>query len=85
MSEFSYTITDKYDLAARSALDIIRLAGKYNCRTYVVNNSHVSDISRLFILFGIALKCGDTIKFVAEGADETLAIDKIEQYVSSNM
>ena len=78
MKEFSYTITNEYDLAAKPAFDLIKLAGEHDCRTYVVKNDHATDIS-------IGTKCGDTIKFVTDGVDEKSAIDKIGKYVSCNM
>ena len=64
MKEFSYTITNEYDLAAKPAFDLIKLAGEHDCRTYVVKNDHATDIKKLFILLSIVSKCGDTIKLV---------------------
>ena len=85
MKEFSYTITNEYDLAAKPAFELIKLAGEHDCRTYVVKNDHATDIKKLFILLSIGTKCGDTIKFVTDGVDEKSAIDKIGKYVSCNM
>ncbi len=85
MREFSYTITNKYDLAAKPALDLIKLAGEHNCRTYVVKDNQVADIKKLFVLLSLGAQCGETIKFVTEGADENHAIDRIGNYVTNNM
>ena len=57
MKEFSYTITNEYDLAAKPAFDLIKLAGEHDCRTYVVKNDHATDIKKLFILLSIGTKC----------------------------
>ncbi len=85
MREFSYTITNRYDLAAKPALDLIKLAGEHNCRTYVVKDNQAADISKIFVVLSLGTKCGDTIKFITEGTDENNAIDKIGKYVSRNM
>lgn len=85
MREFSYTITNEYDLAAGPALDLIKLAGMHDCKTYIVKDNQAADISKLFVVLSIGTKCGDTIKFVTEGADESRAIDRIGNYVRHNM
>lgn len=85
MREFSYTITNKYDLAAKPALDLIKLAGEHKCKTYVVKDNQAADISKLFVLLSVGTKCGDTIKFITDGKDEKHAIDQIGKYVSHNM
>ena len=85
MREFSHTVTNKYELAAKPAMDIIRLAGEHNCRTYVESRDYVTDIGKLFILLSSGIKTGDKIKFITEGADEKRAIDKIGKYDTSNM
>ena len=75
MKEFSYTITNEYDLAAKPAFDLIKLAGEHDCRTYVVKNDHATDIKKLFILLSIGTKCGDTIKFVTDGVDNKISLN----------
>lgn len=85
MREFSYTITNKYDLAAKPALDLIKLAGEHDCRTYIVKDNHVADIKKIFVLLSLGIGRGDTIKFITEGADENHAIDQIGRYVTHNM
>lgn len=85
MRELSYTVTDKHDLAAKTALDIIRLAGAYNCRTYVSKNNYITDIDKLFIFLSYGIAKGDTIKFITDGLDEKPAIDKIDNYITSNL
>ena len=85
MREILHTITDKYDLAAKPALDIIRLAGQHKCRTYVAKNDYVTDIDKLFIMLSYNAKEGDTIRFITDGVDENTAIEEIGSYVSANM
>ena len=85
MRVFSHTVTNKYDLAAKPAMDIIKLAGEHKCRTYFESRDYVTDIDKLFILLSYGIKAGDTIKFITEGDDEKCAIDKIGKYVSRYM
>ncbi len=85
MREFSHTITNKFSLAAKPAMDIIKLAKDYNCRIYVKNNNYITDINKLFVLLSYGINNGDTIKFITEGVDEKPAIDEIGKYVSRNM
>lgn len=85
MKEFSHTVTNKYDLAAKPAMDIIKLAREHNCRTYVASRDYVTDINKLFILLSSSINRGDTIKFITDGVDEKSAIDRIGKYVSRNM
>ena len=85
MREFSHTITNKYDFAAKPALDIIKLAGEHRCRTYIKNRDYVTDVGKLFIMLSSSINAGDTIKFITDGVDEKSAIEKIGTYVSHNM
>ncbi len=85
MREFSHTITSNYALAAKPALDIIKLAGEHKCKTYVKSRDYVTDIGKLFIVLSSGIGAGDTIEFITEGADEKSAIDKIGKYVARNM
>lgn len=85
MREFSYKLSNKYDLAAKPALDLVKLASEHDCKTYFIKDNQKADINRLFILLSLGVKSGDTIKFITDGVDENAAIDKIGHYVSRNM
>lgn len=85
MREFSYKLSNKYDLAAKPALDIVKLASEHECMTYFIKDNQKANIDKLFILLSLGVKCGDTIKFITDGIDENNAIDRIGKYVTRNM
>ena len=36
-------------------------------------------------LMGLGVKCGDTVKFTVEGADEDAAAEAIEKFMNDNL
>jgi phosphocarrier protein len=43
------------------------------------------DVTKLMMLMGLGVKCGDTVTFTVEGGDEEAVCAKIEEFFKANM
>ena len=83
MRVFEYTLVNEYGLHAKPAVDLIRIAGKYKCKTFLVKENRRADISKYFVLMAIGARRGDTVRF--EGPDENAAIEELAEYIKVNL
>ena len=85
MRVFEYTLVNEYGLHAKPAVDLIRIAGKYKCKTFLVKENRRADISKYFVLMAIGARRGDTVRFEPEGPDENAAIEELAEYIKVNL
>ena len=43
------------------------------------------DVTKLMMLMGLGVKCGDTVNFTVEGPDEEAAAKAIEEFMQANL
>ena len=85
MKSFVYTIKDELGIHARPAGLLAKKAKEFNSVITVEKNDKSVNASRLMALMGLGVKCSDTIKITAEGADEDEAIQAMENFFTSNL
>ena len=85
MKEFSYTITDPVGIHARPAGLLAKAAKAYQSTVTLYKREKSANVTRLMAVMGLGVKCGDTVKVTAEGADEDTAIAEMETFFKENL
>lgn len=85
MKEFSYTITDPVGIHARPAGLLAKAAKAYQSTVTLYKGEKSANVTRLMAVMGLGVKCGDTVKVTAEGADEDIAIAEMETFFKENL
>ena len=85
MKEFSYTITDPVGTHARPAGLLAKAAKAYQSTVTLYKGEKSANVTRLMAVMGLGVKCGDTVKVTAEGADEDTAIAEMETFFKENL
>ena len=85
MKTFAYTIRDELGIHARPAGQLVSLAKSFSSAVTIENNGKCVNMTKLFMLMGMGVKCGDTVNVSAEGADEENAIGAIENFMRTNL
>ena len=80
MKSFTYKIKDETGIHARPAGLLSKLAKTFESEIFIEKGSSRVNASKLMMLMGMGIKCGDTVKVTAQGADEEQAIDELEKY-----
>ncbi len=85
MKEFSYTITDPVGIHARPAGLLAKAAKAYQSTVTLYKGEKSANVTRLMAVMGLGVKCGNTVKVTAEGADEDTAIAEMETFFKENL
>ena len=85
MKEFSYIITDPVGIHARPAGLLAKAAKAYQSTVTLYKGEKSANVTRLMAVMGLGVKCGDTVKVTAEGADEDTAIAEMETFFKENL
>lgn len=85
MKEFSYTITDPVGIHARPAGLLAKAAKAYQSTVTLYKGEKSANVTRLMAVMGLGVKCGDTVKVTAKGADEDTAIAEMETFFKENL
>lgn len=85
MVSFDYTIKDELGIHVRPAGQLAQLCkGKLSKCTLVIDGKE-AEITKLFAVMALAVKCGDTITVKVEGTDEEQAADEIKKFLEENL
>ena len=85
MKSFTYTIKDETGIHARPAGQLCKLAKSFASETVIENNGHKVNATKLMMLRGLGVKCGDTVKITVEGEDEDMAAVELEEFFKANL
>ena len=86
MKNFSYTIKDAVGIHARPAGNLAKLAKGFKGTKITIEKAGKSvDVTKLMMLMGLGVKCGDTVNFTVEGPDEEEAAKAVEEFVAANL
>ncbi len=86
MKTFTYTIKDEIGIHARPAGNLVKLIKGFDS-TVTIEKAGKPPVSgtALMKLMGLGVKCGDTVTFSVEGADEDAAAAAIEDFMKANL
>ena len=86
MKTFSYTIKDEVGIHARPAGNLAKLAKGFESTKVVIEKGGKSvDVTKLMMLMGLGVKCGDTVNFTVEGPDEDAAAEAVLEFMTNNL
>jgi phosphocarrier protein len=86
MKNFSYTIKDAVGIHARPAGNLAKLAKSFTgTKVMIEKNGKSVDVTKLMMLMGLGVKCGDTVNFTVEGPDEEAAAKAVEEFMQANL
>ena len=86
MKEFTYTIKDEIGIHARPAGNLVKLIKGFDS-SVTIEKEGKSPVNgtALMKLMSLGVKCGETVKFTVDGADEDAAAAAIEEFMNANL
>lgn len=85
MKQFEYKITDSLGIHARPAGLLVKTASAFSSAITIEKGDKNGDCKRIFAVMGLGVKCGDTVTFKIEGADENEAKNVLEKFMEENL
>lgn len=86
MKTFSYTIKDEIGIHARPAGNLAKLAKGFEGTKVIIEKGGKSvDVTKLMMLMGLGVKCGDTVNFTVEGPDEEACSQAVLDFMTNNL
>ncbi len=86
MKTFTYTIKDSAGIHARPAGNLVKLVkGLTDSKVMIEKGGKSVDVTKLMMLMGLGVKCGDTVTFTVEGGDEEAAAKAVEDFMTANL
>lgn len=80
MLETEITVVNPLGLHARAAAQLVRLAGKFSCRTIIkrTDNKLIADAKSILSVLTLAASKGTVLILEVEGEDEQQAFEEIK-------
>ena len=86
MKEFTYTIKDEIGIHARPAGNLVKLIKGFDSSVTIEKEGKPAvNGTALMKLMGLGVKCGETVKFTVDGADEEAAAAALEEFMNANL
>ena len=85
MKEITYTIKDAQGIHARPAGLLVKKLKEFTATPTLTKGGKTIDPRKMFALMGLGIKCGETITFTLEGADEDAAAAALEAFLAENL
>lgn len=85
MKEITYTIQDAQGIHARPAGLLVKKLKEFAATPTLTKGGKTIDPRKMFALMGLGIKCGESITFTLEGADEDAAAAALEAFLAENL
>lgn len=85
MKTFAYTIQDEVGIHARPAGMLAKKAKEFKSEILIEKNGKAVNATKLMMLMGLGVKCGDTVTVCVTGEDEDAAATAIEAFFKENL
>ena len=85
MKTFNYTITDELGIHARPAGMLAKTAKALDSEITITKEEKSVGASKLMMLMGLGVKCGETVIVTVNGADEEEAAAAMEEFFKTNL
>jgi phosphocarrier protein len=83
MKERIIIVSNKTGLHARPAADLVQTLSKYQSDIKILKDNFEVDAKSIMGVMALAASFGSKLKFIADGSDESEAINAIEKLFSS--
>ena len=85
MREFHYVIKDAQGIHARPAGLLAKKAKEFESTITLEKNGKSVNVTKLMMLMGLGVKCGETVTVTVEGPDEDKAAAEMEAFFNANL
>lgn len=85
MKTFDYTIKDAVGIHARPAGLLVKAAKTYESEINITKGEKTVAATKLMMLMGLGVKCGDTVTVTINGADEEAAEKGMKEFFEANL
>ncbi len=85
MKTFNYTIKDEIGIHARPAGLLAKKAKEFESTITLEKNGKSVNVTKLMMLMGLGVKCGETVTVTVEGPDEDKAAAEMEAFFNANL
>ncbi len=85
MKTFNYTIKDEVGIHARPAGLLAKKAKEFESTITIQKGEKSVNATKLMMLMGLGVKCGETVTITVEGADEEKAAVEMEAFFNENL
>lgn len=85
MKTFNYTIKDEIGIHARPAGLLAKKAKEFESTITLEKNGKSVNVTKLMMLMGLCVKCGETVTVTVEGPDEDKAAAEMEAFFNANL
>ena len=85
MTEFNHTITDEVGIHARPAGMLAKTAKGFQSEILIEKDGKSVNATKLMMLMGMGIKCGDTVTVTITGEDEEAACSAMQDFFAANL
>ncbi len=85
MKTFDYVIKDEVGIHARPAGLLAKLAKDFSSEISIEKDGKKVNATKLMMLMGLGVKCGDTVTVTVSGDDEEVAVKTMEDFFKENL
>lgn len=85
MKRFEYTIKDEAGIHARPAGMLAKTAKALDSNIEITKGDKTVGASKLMMLMGLGVKCGDTITITVTGGDEDASEKTMREFLEKNL
>lgn len=85
MKTFNYTIKDEIGIHARPAGMLAKLAKDFESEIIIEKDGKGVNATKLMMLMGLGIKCGETITVKISGSDEDTASKAVAEFFELNL
>lgn len=85
MVNFDYTIKDELGIHVRPAGQLAQICKPKLSKCLISLDGKEAEITKLFAVMALAVKCGDTITIKVDGADEEQTAEEIKAFLEENL
>jgi len=85
MKTFTYIIKDEIGIHARPAGMLAKEAKNFKSEILIEKNGKSVNATRLMMLMGLGVKCGETVRVTINGEDEAAAARAMEDFFTNNL
>lgn len=85
MKSFKYVIKDSTGIHARPAGLLSKLAKSFESECIIEKDEKKVNLTKLMMLMGLGVKCGDSVTVTVSGSDEEKAAEALEKFFTDNL
>ncbi|MBQ2390924.1 MAG: HPr family phosphocarrier protein [Clostridia bacterium] len=85
MKQFNYTIKDEVGIHARPAGMLAKTAKGFQSEILIEKDGKSVNATKLMMLMGMGIKCGDTVTVTITGEDEEAACSAMQDFFAANL